>query len=119
MNYPELDDMLQTLLFTGKSIAYNPDEPAVDVALMFGLIREKNGNIVVANRIFEMRLYNRYLSTAEIQGQKIYKASLEDKNLFIIGGHLNMKRILEKFVEHFDDLCHDSDESFVEEVGRK
>ena len=119
MNYPELDDMLQTLLFTGKSIAYNPDEPAVDVALMFGLIREKNGNIVVANRIFEMRLYNRYLSTAEIQGQKIYKASLEDKNLFIIGGHLNMKRILEKFVEHFDDLYHDSDESFVEEVGRK
>ncbi len=86
---------------------------------MFGLIREKNGNIVVANRIFEMRLYNRYLSTAEIQGQKIYKASLEDKNLFIIGGHLNMKRILEKFVEHFDDLYHDSDESFVEEVGRK
>ena len=30
-----------------------------------------------------------------------------------------MKRILEKFVEHFHDLYHDSNEAFVEEVGRK
>ncbi len=30
-----------------------------------------------------------------------------------------MRRILEKFVEHFDDLYHDSEETFIEEVGRK
>ena len=30
-----------------------------------------------------------------------------------------MRRILEKFVEHFDDLYHDSEEAFVEEAGRK
>ncbi len=119
MDFPELDDMLQTLLFTGKSIVYNPDEPAVDIALMFGFVRVQDGNVVVSNRIFEMRLYNRYLSTAEIQRQRIYKASLEDKNQFISGGHLNMRRILEKFVEHFDDLYHDSEEAFVEEAGRK
>ena len=29
------------------------------------------------------------------------------------------RRILEKFVEHFDDLYHDSEETFIEEVGRK
>lgn len=119
LDYPELDAMLQSLLFTGKSIVYDPDNPAIDAAAMFGFIRNRYGNVVASNRIFETRLYNHYLSTAEIQGQKLYKASLQDRNQFIVDGHLNMKRILEKFVEHFDDLYHDSDETFVEDTGRK
>ncbi|RRK33886.1 9-O-acetyl-N-acetylneuraminate esterase [Schaedlerella arabinosiphila] len=118
-DYPELDEMLQDLLFTGKSIAYDPDNPAMDAAFMFGFICCRNGNAVLSNRIFETRLYNRYLSTAEIQGQKLYKASLKDRNQFLVGGRLNMRRILEKFVEHFDDLYHDRDEAFLEDVGRK
>lgn len=118
-DYPELDEMLQSLLFTGKSIVYDPDNPAMDAASMFGFIRSRNGNAVLSNRIFETRLYNRYLSTAEIQGQRLYKASLQDRNQFLTDGHLNMRRILEKFVEHFDELYHDRDETFVEEVGRK
>ncbi len=104
-DYLQLDEMLQALLFTGKGIVYNPDEMAIDMASMFGFIRNEKGNAVIANRIFEMRLYNRYLSTAELQGQKLYRASLEDKNQFVNGGYLNMRRVLEKFVEHFDDLA--------------
>lgn len=118
-DYPELDAMLQELLFTGKSIVYNPDDSAIDMASMFGFIKNQNGNVAISNRIFETRLYNRYLSTAEIQSQKIYEVSLQDKNQFVVNGHLNMRLVLEKFVEHFDDLYHDSDETFVEEVGRK
>ena len=117
--YPDLYAMLQTLLFTGKNITYNPDDPAVDVASMLGFIKNHHGNLAIANRIFETRLYNMFLSAADCQKHEIYKASLQDKNQFIINGHLNMKRILEKFVEHFHDLYHDSNEAFVEEVGRK
>lgn len=119
MDYPELDVMLHSLLFTGRSIVYDPDNPAIDVAAMFGFIRNFHGNVAVSNRIFETRLYNRYLSTVEIQRQKLYKASLQDRNQFIVDGHLDMRRILEKFVEHFNDLYHDSEEAFVEDVGRK
>lgn len=118
-DYPELDIMLQTLLFTGKSIVYDPDNAAIDIAAMFGFIQNRQGNVAVSNRIFETRLYNRYLSTVEIQKQALYKASLQDRNQFIVNGHLNMRRILEKFVEHFDDLYHDSNETFVEDMGRK
>lgn len=82
-DYPELNEMLKVLLFTGKSIAYNADDPAVDMAEMFGFIRNQQGVIAVANRIFETRLYNLYLSTTKMQGQEIYKASLQDKNQFI------------------------------------
>ena len=118
-DYPELNEMLKELLFTGKSIAYNADDPAVDMAEMFGFIRNHQGVIAVANRIFETRLYNLYLSTAKMQGLDIYKASLQDKNQFVVDGHLNMRRILERFVVHFNDLYHDSAEPFVEEEGRK
>lgn len=117
--YPELDSMLRKLLFTGADISYNADEPAFDMATMFGFIKNKNGQAVVANRIFETRLYNFYLSSADMQNLDIYKASQRDRSQFIIDGHLNMRRILEKFVEHFHDLYKDSDEKFVEDTGRK
>ncbi len=111
--------MLQALLFNGKSIVYNADDPATDMAVMLGFVKNHHGNVVIANRIFETRLYNMYLSAGELQRQEIYKASLLDKSQFIVSGHLNMRRVLEKFAEHFDELYHDSDETFVEEVGRK
>ena len=119
VSYPEFNTILQTLLFSGKNIAYNADNEVIDMAAMFGFIKNRQGNVMISNRIFEMRLYNMYLSTAEIQGEKMYKASLRDKSQFIVNGRLNMKRVLEKFAEHFTDLYHDRDETFVEEEGRK
>ena len=118
-DYPELDAMLYSLLFTGKSIVYNVDEPAIDMATMFGFIKNEQGMAVVANRIFETRLYNRYLSAAEMQRNGIYKAALQDKSQFITNGRLNMKLLLEKFAVHFNDLYGDNDNTFVEEEGRK
>ena len=118
-DYPELNTMLNSLLFTGKSIVYNLDNTAIDIAAMFGFIKKQNGVVAIANRIFETRLYNLYLSTSEMQGLDIYTASLRDKNQFIAHGHLNMRHILEKFVVHFNDLYSDNDESFVEDEGRK
>lgn len=118
-DYPELDAMLQELLFTGKNIVYNSDEPAIDVATMFGFIKNQDGMVVMSNRIFETRLYNHYLAAASMQREDIYKASLQDKNQFLINGHLNMRLILEKFIRHFHELYGDRTDAFVEEDGRK
>ncbi len=85
---------------------------------MLGLVRNQNGTVEIANRIFEMRLYNRYLAESQMQKLDIYKASLQDKNQFIVDGHLNMRRILEKFVEHFHELYGDREDRFKEEEGR-
>ena len=48
---------------------------------------------LIANRIFEMRLYNFYLSDARMQELDIHKASLEDRSQFMADGHLDMRRI--------------------------
>ena len=119
VSYPELNDMLKSLLFTGKPIVFNYYEPSIGVASMFGFVKNKNGMLVVANRIFESWLYNFYLSAADMQKKEIYAASLMDKNQFIVNGCLNMRLILEKFVVHFHDLYGDQNETFLEEEGRK
>lgn len=118
-DYPELNVIIQTLLFTGKTMSYNADNPAVDIAEMFGFIRNHNGKIQVANRIFETRLYNLYLSEEELRNDEILKAVQQDRNQFIENGSLNMERILERFVVHFHDIYGNSTERFVEEEGRK
>lgn len=117
--YPELNRVLKTVLFTGADIAYNVDEPAIDMATMLGLIKNRKGVVRVANRIFETRLYNFYLSASERQDTDLYRASQRDKSQFIVDGHLNMRRVLEKFTEHFHELYGDKKETFVEDAGRR
>lgn len=118
-NYPELREMLYTLLFSGKSISYSPDAEAVNMAVMFGFVKNVGGMVQISNRIFETRLYNLFLSLSEAQSISIYDAALIDKNQFIRNGSLDMERILEKFVIHFDELYGDQPEKFVEEDGRR
>lgn len=118
-SFPELNAMLQSLLFTGKNIAYNLDEPSIEIAAMFEFVKNQNKSLAIANRIFEIRLYNLYLTSAEIQGSDIHKTSLLDKNQFLVDGKLNMRLILEKFIIHFNDLYGNCNESFLEEEGRR
>lgn len=61
-DYPQLRTVLYELLFTGKTIPYNPLNQYIDTAEMFGFVKNNNGNVVVANRIFESVLYNLFLS---------------------------------------------------------
>lgn len=118
-DYPNLRQLLNRLLFQGQRIAYNPDDVAISIAAMFGFIREEKGTVVIDNRIFETRLYNLFLTSGEAQESEIYKDALLNKNQFLQNGHLDMKRILERFVVHFDDLYGDQSKEFLEEDGRR
>ena len=117
-DYPELKSVLYELLFTGKAIPYNPLNKYIETAEMFGFIKNENGSAVISNRIFETVLYNLFISE-EYMDSKIYDAGLREKNQFVSGGHLNMRKILEKFVETFEYLYGDQNESFLEEAGRR
>lgn len=118
-DYPQLRKMLYSLLFYGQTIVYNPDDEAISTAVMFGFIKNINGNAVVANRIFETRLYNLFLTAGEMQDSDMYKAAFQDKNQFIQNGYLNMELVLERFIIHFNDLYGDQPEAFREEDGRR
>lgn len=118
-DYPELRSLLYAVLFYGQAITYNPDDGAIDMAVMLGFLKVKEGQAVIANRIFETRIYNYFLTAAQMQDTNTYKAALQDKNQFVINGHLDMRLVLEKFVVHFDELYGGRGQAFLEEEGRR
>lgn len=118
IEYPELRKMLYAILFTGDKISFNHDNRIIDLASMLGFVKNSHGTMVIANRIFETRLYNLFLSEEEIDS-RIYAAGAMDKNQFIENDTLNMDLILKKFMVYWEDLYRSSDETFIEENGRK
>lgn len=118
-DYPELKRMIYLLLFQGQSITYNADDPATDMAIMFGFAKKSEGTLQISNRIFETRLYNYFLTLPEEQAQDLYKLAQQDKNQFIHNGRLNMRHVLEKFIEHFTEIYGGQKDKFYEEDGRR
>lgn len=117
--YPELKDMIYLLMFQGQDIAYNADDQATDMLLMFGFVKVEHGTVQIANRIFETRLYHYFLTLPKAQNGEMYRLALCEKNQFIRNGQLDMELILTKFVGHFDDVFGDRQDKFVEEDGRR
>ena len=118
-DYPELEQMLGELLFFGKTITYNPMNPAISLAMMFGFVKNADGKVIPANRIFDTLLYNHFLSLDELHASDMYRASLQDRDMFVKDGHLDMRWVLTKFVQHFQELYGDCRETFLEEEGRR
>lgn len=116
--YPELRNVLYKLLFTGKPIPYTATNDYMKDASMFGFIRNEKDTAVIFNQIFESVLYNYFISE-EFASNKLYQTGVQEKNQFISGGHLDIRKILEKFVETFDYLYGDQDASFYEDTGRR
>ena len=114
----KLKKMLYEILFLGKTYAYNPDSEQIDKGRMFGFIKEENGNAVIANRIYETRLYNMFLSE-EMLNSDTYEAALIGRNQFVQDDKLNMDLVMKKFVEHFSEVYADENEKFIEENGRR
>ena len=118
-DYPKLEQMLGELLFFGKTITYNPMNPAISLAMMFGFVKNADGKVIPANRIFDTLLYNHFLSLDELHASDMYRASLQDRDMFVKDGHLDMRWVLTKFVQHFQELYGDCRETFLEEEGRR
>ena len=54
----------------GTVISYNPDQEDIRQLEMYGFIRNSEQRVVIANRIFEMRLYNLFLIEEELKSNR-------------------------------------------------
>ncbi len=116
--YPEMKKMFQAILFQGSAFSYSPDTKEISLACMFGYAINGEGKVQIANRIFEMRLYNYFLSEEELSST-MGKMAQRDKSYFVHDGHLDMDMTLRKFVDYFTEIYGDNDEKFIEDYGRK
>lgn len=117
LDFPELKQMLKTLLFNGRTMEYIPGNQGIRDAVLFGFLKNNDGILSVGNRIFEIRLYNGFLAEKTFTSEMAQLAS-EEKNRFIKNGTLDMKKILSSFVKHYTDLFANNDVKFLEDNGR-
>lgn len=115
--YPDLRKLLADILFGGEHHPYMIMEKYMQLGEMFSLIRNEQGTVRLANRIFETLLYN--LFTVEMSSEQIFREGSIDKNQFIADGHLNVQRILERFVQHFKEIYGSEPQEFLEKEGRR
>ncbi|MCD7865406.1 MAG: AAA-like domain-containing protein [Clostridiales bacterium] len=117
-DYPKLKEMIYCILFQGKKFVYETENERIRIGEMFGFLKERDGMVSVSNRIFEMKLYNLFLSEEETD-TRIFAAAEMEKNQFIRGGYLQMNLVLKKFCEYFEEIYSDVDERFIEDNGRR
>ncbi|MDE6055561.1 MAG: 9-O-acetyl-N-acetylneuraminate esterase [Lachnospiraceae bacterium] len=122
-DYPEMKQMFHSMLFQGNEFTYNLDVKEISLASMFGYAVNQSGKVRVANRIFETRLYNYFLSETELSGtdasKEIGNMAKRDRSYFIHDGMLDMDTVMRRFVETFTDIYGEENSKFVEEYGRK
>ena len=113
-----LRKLIYGILFKGLKIPFNPDDSVIDNALMYGFVKNSDGFIAVSNRIFEVRIYNWFISI-ELTESPIFTKGVNEKSRFIENNRLDMEKVLERFVVHFNDIYGGESEKFKEDDGRK
>lgn len=114
-NNEDIGKTVYNLLVRGQSISYNFD--AYEKGIMYGLFAEKDGKLVMHNKIFEERIYNYLLEDEKIRemSEGITQTGI---NQFINGDRLDMERIMLKFQEFMNEEYREQDEKFYETHGR-
>ena len=119
---PGLRRNLKQILFEGESIAYSPDNDEQKQLCMYGFIVNDHNTVMVANRIFEMRLYKFYLGESSF-ADEMRGDALDNKPEFIRNGELNIPLIMQRFIETQKYIRKIGDEAaekkFIEEEGRE
>lgn len=113
-----LRELLYAVLFQGRKFLFNPYDATIHNAMMYGFVRNNNGTVIIANRIFETVIYDWFISM-EATNNLIFNEGINDKNQFIQNARLDMELILEKFIIHFNDIYGSQPDKFKEDDGRK
>lgn len=116
--YEDLYKMIEDIIYCGRRIPFSLEEKSINLGVMFGFLKEENGRVMMANRLFEMCLLNLFMAKEAIRSE-IYAKGEGDSSQFIRDGRLDMDAVIQKFSEHFSDIWSKNDESFVEKYGRK
>lgn len=116
--HPELRNMLQDILFRGARYSFEINHPSINVGVMFGFMKENDNTVMIANRLFETKMYNLFLSEAEVDGMQHHDL-VDSPNQFVVHGMLQMHIVMKKFYEHYEEIFKNCSEKFMEEEGRR
>ena len=118
-NLTQIRESIRSVLMEGIKLAYNPDQPEISIMEMYGFIRNDHNTVRIANRIFETRLYNYFLSNEEIKSNIFSKEGDFGKSIFVQDSKLNMPLIMEHFISTYNEVFGPLEDKFKEKDGRE
>ena len=66
LDYPQLQEMLQNILFGGIDFPFKRETPMVDLGVTFGFLKDKNGIVAVSNRILRHNFMKYFLRREQL-----------------------------------------------------
>ena len=118
-NYPKLKEALRHVLMEGERLVYNIDQLETEQMSMYGFVKNEKGTLKIANRIFETRLYNLFLSDEEMTSSAVCREGEAAKSIFIKDRSLNMPLVLERFIQTYTEIFGPLEDKFKEKDGRE
>jgi hypothetical protein len=116
-NSSDLKEFIKGIIIDGNEITYNEDNPTVNLAITYGILKEENGKVKLHNRIYEQRIYNYMSSLIETSSRSL--GSYNHREKFIReDGSLDIRAILVKFQEFMKHEYSEKREAFLEADGR-
>ncbi|MDR2711795.1 MAG: AAA-like domain-containing protein [Clostridiales bacterium] len=112
-NNEKLADFLYDLLFIGAGKDFNIDNSLINLGYMYGFFQDSDGKVKVANRIFEIRIYNFFISEHGPDHDKKRTNGLL-KHEVIKNGKFDMELALRKFAEHYREIFSERNQEFIE-----
>jgi hypothetical protein len=114
-NYDEIKKVVHKILVEGIEVSYNPF--VYEKGIMYGILSEKDGKLVMHNKIFETLLYDYLIAQNDIQTMAS-KFTQVDKSEVLEDEKLNMEKVLLKFQQFMYEQYREEDEHFYETNGR-
>ena len=118
-NQPELRESIRSILMEGIRLTWNGQQDSYVQLQMFGLIRNDHNTVRVSNRIFETMLYNLFLSDEELNNNVFSREGDLARNIFVEDGKLNVRLILERFIDTYHQIYGTLEDHFKEKDGRE
>ena len=113
--YPELKRFIYSLSILGDNITYDPNNPVIDFATMFGIIKyDANRKVSIHNIIFEEVLNNYFIAEQNIADM----GKLRINYNYVTDGRLNMEFVLQRFHDLMREEYREEDGKFIERQGR-
>lgn len=119
VNYPELTRQLRAMLLRGESIAWLPDDEKQRQLAMYGFVEKDHNKMVIANKVFEMRLYVQFVGKSEKNESLRLAASSERPRFVDEDGGLDVPEIMRGFIQAHNLIHGDDDQRFLEQEGRE
>ncbi len=114
--YPDFEKLMTDVLLHDKEIVYEPNVPAIDLALTFSAVKEDaHGHITVHNLVFEQKLYNYFVAKESLKGNSDFSGN---RSIYVTNGRLNMPLVIARFHDLMRNERRRADDEFLERQGR-